>query len=99
MCNYTHLTDFPAGIDPNRPACSDGKLEGDEACVDGNTVSGDGCSAQCAVEYGHVCWGVPCVWSMDMFAGAFLVFVVHHAKRVIREQAVQLQVQETRALV
>jgi len=69
LCNCTHLTDFSAGIDPNKPACGDGKLEDDEACDDGNTVSGDGCSAQCAVEYGHVCWAVPSVCCAPCQAG------------------------------
>ncbi|MBU1045541.1 DUF4215 domain-containing protein [Patescibacteria group bacterium] len=31
--------------------CGDGKKEGDEECDDGNTVSGDGCSSQCKIEY------------------------------------------------
>jgi len=29
------------------PICGDGKLEGDEACDDGNTIDGDGCEAAC----------------------------------------------------
>jgi cysteine-rich repeat protein len=61
LCNCTHLTDFSAGIDPNKPACGDGKIEGTEQCDDGNTVSGDGCSDKCVVEAGHTCWGVPSV--------------------------------------
>ncbi len=32
------------------PVCGDGKKEGDEACDDGNTKDGDGCSAKCVVE-------------------------------------------------
>jgi cysteine-rich repeat protein len=32
------------------PGCGDGDLHADEACDDGNTVSGDGCSAACRVE-------------------------------------------------
>jgi cysteine-rich repeat protein len=32
------------------PTCGDGYVDGAETCDDGNTVSGDGCSATCAVE-------------------------------------------------
>jgi fibro-slime domain-containing protein len=36
--------------------CGDGTLEGTEACDDGNTVGGDGCSADCTtVEPGYNC--------------------------------------------
>ena len=36
--------------------CGDGRLESGEACDDGNTVSGDGCLADCsAVEPNYVC--------------------------------------------
>ncbi|WP_434383384.1 DUF4215 domain-containing protein [Melittangium boletus] len=36
--------------------CGDGIKQGNEACDDGNTVSGDGCSANCSqVERGYVC--------------------------------------------
>jgi cysteine-rich repeat protein len=34
----------------DQPVCGDGVLEGDEACDDGNTADGDGCSATCTVE-------------------------------------------------
>jgi cysteine-rich repeat protein len=49
------------GICQPRPTCGDGVLgEVDEACDDGNTVSGDGCSADCLdVEYGVVCGALP----------------------------------------
>ena len=30
------------------PACGDGILDGGESCDDGNTVGGDGCSADCS---------------------------------------------------
>ena len=41
--------------------CGDGVVEADEgeACDDGNTDAGDGCSAVCAVEDGYVCGGEP----------------------------------------
>ena len=38
------------------PGCGDGVLAADEACDDGNTTSGDGCSANCLrVEPGYSC--------------------------------------------
>jgi len=38
------------------PGCGDGMLTPDEACDDGNTISGDGCSANClSVEVGYSC--------------------------------------------
>ncbi|MEI9940634.1 MAG: DUF4215 domain-containing protein [Pseudomonadota bacterium] len=51
---------------PNAPPpanCGDGMLTSDEACDDGNLVSGDGCAANClAVERGYSCNppGKPC---------------------------------------
>ena len=45
------------------PGCGDGTLTSDEACDDGNKVSGDGCSATCLqVERGFSCpnAGKPC---------------------------------------
>jgi cysteine-rich repeat protein len=41
--------DAPAAcrLDCTIPRCGDGILDGGEACDDGNTVSGDGCSADC----------------------------------------------------
>ena len=41
--------------------CGDGMLTGDEACDDGNTTAGDGCSATCAVEMNYGCTGTPSV--------------------------------------
>jgi len=37
------------------PVCGDGVMEGSEECDDGNTAAGDGCSADCAIEYGTSC--------------------------------------------
>jgi cysteine-rich repeat protein len=34
-------------------SCPNGAREGDEECDDGNTVDGDGCTADCRVEAGH----------------------------------------------
>jgi fibro-slime domain-containing protein len=48
---------------PAPPGCGDGVLTKDEACDDGNRVSGDGCSANCLqVEVGFSCVpeGQPC---------------------------------------
>ena len=45
----------PAGGGPCTSTCGDGLVLGDEACDDGNTVSGDGCSAACTVENGFQC--------------------------------------------
>ncbi len=38
-------------------SCGDGRKDLSEACDDGNTTSGDGCSMTCAVESGFVCTG------------------------------------------
>ncbi len=35
--------------------CGDGLLRGNELCDDENTVSGDGCSENCAIEAGWLC--------------------------------------------
>ncbi len=48
---------------PAPPGCGDGTLTSDEACDDGNTMSGDGCVANCLqVERGFSCPnpGQPC---------------------------------------
>ena len=47
------------------PVCGDGFIGYGEECDDGNTVSGDGCSATCIVEAGYVCIGQPSVCSLD----------------------------------
>ncbi len=38
-----------------RVICGSGYIDSGEQCDDGNTVSGDGCSAICQVETGYVC--------------------------------------------
>ena len=69
-CN--HLCQLEAGWlcpTPGQPCvdqrvCGNGKLTSDEACDDGNTNDGDGCSADCkTVEDGYQCrqQGKPCV--------------------------------------
>jgi cysteine-rich repeat protein len=46
---------------PNRmataPECGNGRVEGEEACDDGNREAGDGCSMGCSVEAGWTCTG------------------------------------------
>lgn len=39
--------------------CGDSKVNGAEQCDDGNTVSGDGCSATCTIEPNSICTGSP----------------------------------------
>jgi cysteine-rich repeat protein len=43
------------------PTCGNNVLEAGEQCDDGNTMSGDGCSATCTVESGWSCSGQPSV--------------------------------------
>jgi cysteine-rich repeat protein len=47
-CDDTEDDDCDLG-----PVCGNGVIEAPEACDDGNTIAGDGCSATCTVE--HVC--------------------------------------------
>ena len=53
--------------DPNNPAddvpvtCGNGELDAREACDDGNTAAGDGCSSACQVEPGFYCYDIPSV--------------------------------------
>jgi len=44
MFNWARLYGYPA------PICGNGIVEGTEQCDDGNTASGDGCSATCQTE-------------------------------------------------
>jgi cysteine-rich repeat protein len=44
-------------------ACSDGVLQANESCDDGNFISGDGCSSTCGVESGWFCSGAPSLCS------------------------------------
>jgi cysteine-rich repeat protein len=41
------------------PGCGNGRREASEECDDGNTVSGDGCSASCTLEDGGYCRQLP----------------------------------------
>jgi len=46
---------------PPPPVCGNGKVESGEACDDGNTTNGDGCSSTCGIETGYTCNGSPSV--------------------------------------
>src|SRR5947207_6482614 len=47
---------------PSPATCGNGVAEGAEECDDGNTVSGDGCSATCQLENtSAICAGIPAV--------------------------------------
>ena len=46
---------------PNAPICGNERIEGAEACDDGNTNAGDGCDATCQVEPGYTCSGTPSI--------------------------------------
>jgi len=60
--NLPNANFFDACVTGNSPnACGDGVIWGAEECDDGNSVSGDGCSASCAVEAGFECDGQPSV--------------------------------------
>jgi cysteine-rich repeat protein len=54
-----HDTDHDGDCDgeepPPAPVCGNGALEEGEACDDGNTHAGDGCSATCTIEVLPVC--------------------------------------------
>jgi cysteine-rich repeat protein len=46
-------------VDAYDDRCGDGAVSPREECDDGNTASGDGCSATCGIEAGHGCAGQP----------------------------------------
>jgi fibro-slime domain-containing protein len=52
--------------DAGKQVCGDGIIEPPEQCDDGNTVSGDGCSASCTIEPFWVCPmpDKPCVYTV-----------------------------------
>ena len=41
--------------------CGNGTLETGEACDDGNTTAGDGCTSECGIQVGYMCTGAPSV--------------------------------------
>ncbi|KAF4684975.1 hypothetical protein FOZ60_007084 [Perkinsus olseni] len=45
------------GFEVAKRDCGDGRRHFEEACDDGNSLSGDGCDAACQVEEGFVCFG------------------------------------------
>lgn len=53
VCDDSQLPSFcePANV------CGNGRLDDGEACDDGGTAAGDGCSASCLLENGEVCSG------------------------------------------
>src|SRR5690349_8623535 len=53
--------DYGCGADPGScpTACGDGLIAGAETCDDGNATSGDGCDADCHIETGYSCDGIP----------------------------------------
>ncbi|MEP7053516.1 MAG: arabinofuranosidase catalytic domain-containing protein [Pseudomonadota bacterium] len=52
-----------SGTDAITPlTCGDGHMDMGEACDDGNSHSGDGCSAICSVEPGWACLSGTCGW-------------------------------------
>jgi cysteine-rich repeat protein len=58
------LTAYPesCALVPPLPVCGDGTVQGREACDDGNTDDGDGCSSACALEDATaLCTGIPTV--------------------------------------
>jgi len=68
--------DAGLGGQPPIAFCGNGLLESSELCDDGNTVGGDGCSADCAfIEAGWVCTqpGAPCSTVSTGFCGNGLV--------------------------
>jgi len=52
VVTFSAVALLTSACQPNHdsPACGNGIVEADEACDDGNTASGDGCSATCALD-------------------------------------------------
>lgn len=50
------------GITPLFATCSNGRLDPNEQCDDGNRATGDGCTRLCQIEFGSICpeIGKPC---------------------------------------
>jgi fibro-slime domain-containing protein len=55
MCRMASADAGVASICTHDIVCGDGLIEGTEACDDGNTTSGDGCSSTCTLECGWEC--------------------------------------------
>lgn len=56
---YSTDVNLSGGCDVPSDVCGDGAITGTEACDDGNTDAGDGCSDVCAIEDGWECSGEP----------------------------------------
>jgi len=51
-CTFSNVVETTVSDDcGGGPICGDGVLDSGEECDDGNTVDGDGCSANCTIEY------------------------------------------------
>ncbi len=57
LLNRGGVNVFVRVLPANYPRCGDSFRTYPEECDDGNTVSGDGCSADCKVEIGYSCTG------------------------------------------
>ncbi len=54
----------------NASVCGNGMIESGEACDDGNTTNGNGCSSTCTVETGYTCTGSPSQCSANSTGGS-----------------------------
>lgn len=79
---YLHVTEFGDNaviakyaleVVRREITCGDGHVvAGVEACDDGNTTAGDGCSAACVVEANYECTGEPSICALPPFASTTL---------------------------
>jgi cysteine-rich repeat protein/parallel beta-helix repeat protein len=68
-CSGGYLSYTVTGFDSTggeTGTCGNGAVEGTEACDDGNTSNGDGCSSTCTIESGYGCAGQPSVCSVGV---------------------------------
>jgi cysteine-rich repeat protein len=70
-CTSCTQTGYAARNGVCQPLCGDGLIVGNEACDDGNAVSGEGCSSTCTVEVFYTCSGQPsvCVYNGPAICG------------------------------
>ncbi len=64
---YNETTSSCAADCPAAPVCGDGIVS--EACDDGATVGGDGCSPTCTIEPGYSCSGAPSTCTLSPVCG------------------------------
>ncbi len=57
----TATTDYTLSVTCTPIVCGDGVVQMGEACDDGGTTAGDGCSGTCTLESGYACSGEPSV--------------------------------------